>query len=136
VLVAPPVSLERHAGWFARRLGLPQKLQRAMRLHFERRLGMRWRDFELPQSVANVRAAALVIHDALDREVSPGAGLTLARAWPGARFLATHGLGHRAVLKDPAVVADTIDFIAGRVVFAPPPARGEMRAFAAPAPLL
>ena len=116
VLVAPPISVKRYSEWFARRLGIAEPIRRAMQERFERRLGYRWSEFELPQSVARVRAAALVIHDAGDRDVLPASGLALARAWPGARWLRTRGLGDR-------------------VVFAPPPARGELSAYGAPAPL-
>jgi pimeloyl-ACP methyl ester carboxylesterase len=135
VLIAAPTSVERYSKYFARRLGVSEPVRRAMQERLERQLGKAWREFELPHAVANVRAQALVIHDAADDEVAPSSGLALAQAWPGARFLATHGLGHRRILRDPGVVRDAIDFIAGRVVFAPPPPRGETRAFAAPAPL-
>ena len=135
VLIAPPTSIERYSGWFARKLGLPESLRSQMQQRFERRLGHRWDEFELPQSVRNVRAKALVVHDAGDREVTPASGLSLARAWPGARFLRTEGLGHRAILRDPQVVTDAVDFIANRVVFSPPPKRGEASAYFEPAPI-
>jgi len=85
--------------------------------------------------LAQVQAGALVVHDRADREVSYGAGLALARAWKGARLVATRGLGHRKILRAVEVVQDTVDFIAERVVFAPPPARGESQPYSAPAPI-
>lgn len=136
VLIAPATSMQRYSSHFARRLGLPERVRHAMQEHFEQRLGMPWQAFELPQWVAGVQAPALVIHDGDDRDVSIASGLALARAWPGARFVATQGLGHRAILRAPEVARDALDFIAGRVVFAPPPACGETRAFAQPAPLV
>jgi pimeloyl-ACP methyl ester carboxylesterase len=120
VLIAPPTSMQRYSGWFARKLGLPEALRREMQQRFERRLGTRWDEFELPQSVSGVRAKALIVHDAGDREVAPSSGLALARAWPDARLLRTEGLGHRAILRDPEVVQDAVDFITDRVVFARP----------------
>lgn len=135
VLIAPPTSLERYSGYFARRLGIAEPVRRAMQERFERALGRRWAEFELPGSVAEVRAPALVIHDAADRDVPQSAGLALARAWPGARFLGTLGLGHRRILRAPEVVRDAIDFLGDRVVFAPPRAQGEANAYAAPAPI-
>lgn len=135
VLIAPPISMERYSGYFARKLGIAEPVRRAMQERFERNLGQRWSEFELPQSVANVRAEALVIHDAGDRDVAQSAGIALARSWPGARFSGTRGLGHRRILRDPAVVQDTVDFLAMRVQFAPPPARGAA-VFGAPAPIL
>ena len=135
VLVASPTSLARYSSYFARKLGIGETLRSAMQERFERRLGRAWKDFELPQSVASVRAPALVIHDTADGDVAFSSGLALARGWPKARFLATSGLGHRAILRDAAVVQDAIDFIADQVVFAPAPARGETTAFATPAPV-
>lgn len=135
VLIAPPTSVERHSGFFARKLGIPEPVRRAMQERFERDLGQRWAQFELPQAVADVRAQALVIHDAGDREVAQAAGIALARTWPGARFSGTRGLGHRLILRDPAVVQDAVDFLANEVAFAPPPACGAA-AFGAPAPIL
>ena len=135
VLIAPPTSVERYSGFFARSLGIPEPVRRAMQEHFERNLGQRWSQFELPQAVAEVRAQALVIHDAGDREVAQAAGIALARTWPGARFSGTRGLGHRLILRDPTVLQDAVDFLANQVEFSPPPARGAA-AFGAPAPIL
>jgi len=136
VLVAPPTSVERYSGHFARRLGIAEPVRRAMQERFERAFGRRWSEFELPGAVANVRAEALVVHDHEDRDVPFSSGLALARAWSGARLAATRGLGHRRILRAGEVVQDAIDFIAGRVVFAPPPARGEKSPYRAPAPLV
>lgn len=111
VLVAPPTSLQRYSGYFARRLGIAESIRREMQERFERLYGYRWDGFELPQSVARMKAQALVIHDSDDRDVPVSSGLALARAWRGARFLGTDGLGHRRILRDPAVVADAVDFL-------------------------
>ena len=135
VLLAPPTSVERYSVMFARRLGIAEPVRAAMQRRFEQAFGRPWKDFELPASVASVRAPALVIHDSADTEVRATAGLSLARAWPGAAFIATRGLGHRGVLRDAGVVGDVVDFVADRVVFSPPPPR-DARTFAAPAPLL
>jgi pimeloyl-ACP methyl ester carboxylesterase len=135
VLVAPPISVERYSGYFARRMGIAEPVRRQMQEHFERILGRRWSEFELPAAVAKVCAPALVIHDKEDREVNYGSGLALARAWRGARLVSTSGLGHRRVLRAPEVVQDAVDFIADRVVFPPPPARGESQPYSAPSPI-
>jgi len=136
VLVAPPASLVGYSAWFARKLGLGEAFRSRLQSSVERRLGVRWDELELPGSVASIDAPALVIHDQDDAEVGLEAGLAVARAWPGARFLRTAGLGHNAILRDPGVVRDAIDFLAAEVKFAPPPAPGEWSAFPGPAPLL
>lgn len=135
VLVAPPASLVGYSAWFARRLGLGETLRARLQSAVERRYGVRWDELELPGAVASLEAPALVIHDENDADVRVSAGLSVARAWPDARFVRTTGLGHTAILRDPGVVRDTIDFLHGEVDFPHPPARGEGSAFAGPAPL-
>lgn len=135
VLVAPPASVIRHSRHFARSVGIPERVRSAMQETLERRIGTKWNDFELPGSVAGTRSRALVIHDAEDAEVSLAAGLAVARAWRGASFVRTRGLGHRLILRDPQVVRDATDFLGARVVFARPPAQGA-RTFDAPAPII
>jgi pimeloyl-ACP methyl ester carboxylesterase len=136
VLVAPPVSIERYAGYFARKLGLRESIRRAMQENLEARLGRRLKEFELPGSVASAIAPALVIHDYDDREVPFSSGVALGRAWRGARMVRTRGLGHRAILRDPGVVQDALDFIADRTVFPRPLDAGEASAYRAPSPLI
>ena len=135
VLLAPPTSIQRYSGYFARRLGIPERIRAAMQERFERRFGRRWQEFELPHSVAQARAPALVVHDVDDREVAYASGEALARAWADARLASTRGLGHRGVLRDPGVVRDAVDFIDARTAFARPAEHGAAT-FAQPAPLL
>ncbi len=136
VLVAPPSSLVGYSAWFARKLGLGEGLRRKLQAAVERRYGVCWDELELPRSVDSLAVPALVIHDEGDADVPLAAGLAVARAWPGARFVRTAGLGHNAILRDPGAVQDTVDFLRDAVVFAPPPARDEWSAFPGPAPLL
>jgi pimeloyl-ACP methyl ester carboxylesterase len=135
VMIAPPSSLLRYSRIFARHLGLPERLRAAMQWRFEQRYGVKWQSFEMPHAVAGLKSAALVIHDEGDRDVTIESGLAVARAWPDARFKRTTGLGHRRILKSPAVIQDTVDFITGQVVFSPPPPVDEWQAFPGPAPI-
>lgn len=135
VLIAPPSSLMRYSRIFAKHFGLPERIRAAMQWRFEQRYGVKWQSFEMPQAVANLAAKALVIHDSGDRDVNIESGLTVARSWPDARFKRTAGLGHRRILKSPAVIQDAVDFMAGQVIFSPPPPADEWHAFPGPAPL-
>jgi pimeloyl-ACP methyl ester carboxylesterase len=94
VLVAPPTSVERYSGYFARRLGIAEPIRRQMQEHFERALGRRWSEFELPGSVAQVQAmrwSSTIARTARFRTArdsrSPAPGR--ARAWSPRRALAT-----------------------------------------------
>jgi pimeloyl-ACP methyl ester carboxylesterase len=53
----------------------------------------------------------LLIHDRGDPDVPFRHAEEVAAAWPGARVLATDGLGHRAVLRDPTVVRSAVAFL-------------------------
>ena len=52
-----------------------------------------------------IRVPTLVVHDRGDRTNAFRDGQAFARAIRSAQFLATEGLGHHRLLKDPAVLA-------------------------------
>jgi pimeloyl-ACP methyl ester carboxylesterase len=54
----------------------------------------------------------LLVHDRLDAETGWADSAAIARSWPGARLVSTTGLGHRRILRDPAVVAEATAFVA------------------------
>ena len=135
VLIAPPSSVIRYSKFFARYLGISERIRDAMQWRFEQRTGVAWQEFELPHSVARIRAKALVIHDRDDRDVGIDSGLAIARAWPDARFHETRRLGHNRILRDREVIQHTVDFLGNRVEFQRPPAAGERSAYSEPAPL-
>jgi pimeloyl-ACP methyl ester carboxylesterase len=56
-------------------------------------------------------ASLLVFHDRDDAEVSLRHGDRLSSVWPEARLVITDGLGHRRILRDPAVIAETVAFV-------------------------
>lgn len=112
VLIAAPADVVRFSTAFADHLRIPAAARTAMRRNLEVRLNARWDDLHLPAIVRGLSAAALVVHDRNDTDVPFGQAEEIAAAWPGARLLATHGLGHRAVLRDAGVVRATAGFLA------------------------
>lgn len=54
---------------------------------------------------------AMVVHDTEDKEVPFTAAEHIKKNWPSIEFLATTGLGHRRILKDPGVIKAVTDFI-------------------------
>ncbi len=117
VLIAPPSSLIGYSKMFSRYMGIPERIRAAMQWRFEKRYGVDWQEFELPDSVESIDAAALFIHDRDDKETKFEGGLALAKTWRDARFLATDGLGHRRILRSASVVQSAIDFINDDVLF-------------------
>ncbi|MDH3404602.1 MAG: hypothetical protein OEP45_13350, partial [Acidobacteriota bacterium] len=52
----------------------------------------------------------LAIHDRGDREVPLAEVRRVVAAWPHAELVLTEELGHRRILRDPAVVARVVEF--------------------------
>lgn len=56
----------------------------------------------------------LIFHDPQDRTVPFGASQALHQNWPDSRLVELSGLGHRRLLSDAQVIAQSVAFIAGR----------------------
>ena len=111
VLIAPPSDVVVFSHAFATHVNLPPRAHAAMRRNLESRLRMRWDDLRIPALARELRAPVLVIHDRDDPDVPFAHAEEIAEAWPEARLVATTGLGHRAILRDPAVVRETVSFL-------------------------
>jgi pimeloyl-ACP methyl ester carboxylesterase len=114
VFLAPAGNPEGFTRTFATRLGLGPASLRAMRLRAERRIGVRFEELDVRVLARGQRAPLLVFHDREDEEIGWDDGAAVAEAWPGAQIVTTRGLGHHRLLKDPAVVARAVAFLAGR----------------------
>ena len=111
VLLAPPASLTDYSHRFARLLRLPEGIRALMQAQIERRFGIRWSDFEVEATAPRLTQPALIVHDVDDRDNPFRDGERYARHWPGARLVATQGLGHRGALYDSAVINEVAAFI-------------------------
>ncbi len=113
VLVAAPADVVVYSHAFADHLHIPPRAHDAMRRNLEATLQMRWEDLHLPTLARAMTVPLLVVHDRDDPDVPFTHGEAIAQAWPGAELLATRGLGHRAVLRDPLVVSRVVGFLGG-----------------------
>ncbi len=113
VLLAPPADVRIFSDIFAETLAVPRRVQETMHRNLEARLRMTWEDLDIPALVRRLSPEALVIHDRDDADVPIAHGERIVEAWRGSRLVRTEGLGHRAILRDPAVVRRTVDFMAG-----------------------
>jgi pimeloyl-ACP methyl ester carboxylesterase len=111
VLLAPPADVRIFSDLFARTLAIGPTVQETMHRNIERRLRVVWDDLHIPSLVRELPAAALVIHDRDDTDVPLSHGEEIVGAWAGSRLETTSGLGHRALLRDPAVVCRTVAFL-------------------------
>lgn len=112
VLVAPPAHPARFADALARYLWWPRGVQRRMTRRIERRLGHVWDDFEIPVLARGRTEPALLLHDADDAVTPASDSRAIHAAWRGSVYEETRGLGHRAILRDPAVAARITAFLA------------------------
>lgn len=111
VLLAPPASLTDYSHRFARLLRLPEGIRALMQAQIERRFGIRWSDFEVEATAPKLSQPALIVHDVDDHDNPFRDGERYARHWPGARLVATQGLGHRGALRDTAVIHEVTAFL-------------------------
>ena len=114
VLVAPMASPESYARQLGTALGFGEATHRRVISRVERRVGAPMRHFDVPElGRAVAMPATLVVHDRADAFTPVSDGAAIAAAWPTARLHVTTGLGHARLLRDPAVVAEVVDFVAG-----------------------
>lgn len=111
VVIAAPASFEVHLKTLSRRVGLGSSAQRSLRKRLERRY-VPVAELDRLDLFPVTRMRALFVHDRDDREVAFAHVETLHRAWGGSRMLATDGLGHHRILRDPAVIAAVTAFVA------------------------
>lgn len=110
VLVAPAASPQAYTRLFAHVFGLSERLRAGLQQRIEAREGVLMRNFEPHVLGERLRLPTLVIHDRKDTINRFSDGEAYAAAIPGARLVATDGLGHRALLKDAAVVREVVAF--------------------------
>lgn len=113
VLLAPPASPANYTRYFAQVFGLNERTRAAMQRRIEAREGVLMQHFEPRHVAPRIRVPTLVVHDRADRINAFADGQAFAHAVQGAQLVATEGLGHRRILKDPAVLAQVAAF-AGR----------------------
>ena len=98
---------------FADALALPDVAADRFIGGVERIVGRPAEDLDVRRLAAGIHIPGLVVHDSGDRHVPYADATRVASAWPAARLLTTHGLGHNRILSDPAVVAEVVEFVAG-----------------------
>lgn len=115
VAIAPNVIIEDAVAHFATIAELEAPQRAMLEGHLAASNGVAMDGLALDTLVGRRRDDLLVVHDTGDREVLIVQGERLAAAWPQAELLATTGLGHRRVLRDPAVIERVVAFAAGHV---------------------
>ncbi|HHJ34257.1 MAG TPA: alpha/beta hydrolase [Gammaproteobacteria bacterium] len=111
-LICPPNNFQVILDNFQRILQLPDCVMQAMERISYATHGQVIRDLvDMENNVRRLSCKSLLIHDEDDTDISWHSSEKIARAWPGARFIKTQGLGHRRIVRDSQVVQHIIDFL-------------------------
>jgi pimeloyl-ACP methyl ester carboxylesterase len=113
VFLAPAANPADWADSFGHMLGLNPGVMTRLRARSEQRLRFNWDDLDARLHARGMSAPLLVIHDREDDVVPFSNGEDIASSWRGAELVETIGLGHRDVLRDPAVISQVLRFIGG-----------------------
>jgi pimeloyl-ACP methyl ester carboxylesterase len=111
VMISPNVLIDDAVRRFAHLVGLDETDRETFEQRIAEQTGVDIADVAIDRLAADRDDALLVIHDADDREVPFAHGERLAATWPNADLITTHGLGHRRILRDPEILAATVDFV-------------------------
>lgn len=110
--ICPPKNFQVLVDNFQRILTLPDNVMKILIRKTYASHGQITRDaVDTLNNVRNLSCRGLIIHDEDDIEISWHGGEDIARAWPGAKFIKTKGLGHRRIIHDKEVVRNIVDFI-------------------------
>jgi pimeloyl-ACP methyl ester carboxylesterase len=117
VFVSPMADPLPYTRAFAARLGFGERVRARLVDRIERRVAMPMSAFSVPAVAGQIATPPLLlVHDRLDSETGWSDSAAIARAWPAARLVTTSGLGHRRILRDPAVVAEVTGFLTAAAV--------------------
>lgn len=111
VLVSAPAHPRRFYRALMGHLQIPPEAWPGHEAAFEAHLGLPWSLAEVPRRLAERSCPTLVVHDHEDREVPFSEAEDLAAAGPQVTLHGTRGLGHRRILKDPALLQAITAFL-------------------------
>lgn len=114
VLVAPMVEVVPLLDLFQAAVGFGARTRRAFDRQVREFVGIPVEEFDaVVQSRHADPLPTLVVADPGDRQAPYAGAQRLVAALPDARLVTTEGLGHRRILRDPAVVAEVVGFVTG-----------------------
>lgn len=114
ILISPLTSVETHLRRMCKQVQLPKDGIGVLLRKVEQSVGVPVSAFEAVNLMKGRRDATLIIHDTHDRKVNVWSSRAIYVANQNSRYLETSGLGHRRILKDPRVVAETVRFVSAK----------------------
>lgn len=111
VLIASPAFYERVVHFFAKSLKLSERAEAVFVEFVTKIAGLHPRELNIGAIGSKLNIPAMVVHDVNDNAVNFLSATAITEAWPYSVLLRTEGLGHRRILKDPAVIQSVTKFI-------------------------
>ncbi len=114
VIIAAPSRLEGVFDRYYNHIRLSTPARRRFENILQSKTGLNMEEASLIRSNISTESQVLVIHDIHDREVPFSDFQELQNHWKSARFVATHGLGHRRILRDISIGHEIVDFFSDK----------------------
>lgn len=111
VLIGAPSELANMMDEWARARGVSQPVVEGMHQAVTARFGQTVEAFSVAMVAPSVKSAGLIVHDEGDEAVPFQEAEAIARAWVGAKLVATSGLGHRGPLRSLNVIRQIVRFL-------------------------
>lgn len=111
VIIASPSNLGNVTKRYHEQIRLSKAASRSLFKLVEDSVGLTHDEVSLINNDMSEGSDTMVIHDMNDREVPFSDFKELQNRWTRARFVATHGLGHRRILRDMTVGHQIADFL-------------------------
>ena len=109
--ISPVLRLRELFVGAARQIGVPAKITEKMIVTFEAQYDYSLTEDNPIRLLEQLSVPMLIAHDAQDRTVSINDSEQQAWMYDNVDLLVTHGLGHRRILSDPAVIDAAINHI-------------------------
>ena len=112
VLISSPSSIHNVLDRFANFIGLSETNTAKFARLIEKAVGQPTQALSTATNVRELSCEGLIIHDRSDIEVPYEDAMEIAANWKSSRLFSTEGLGHRAIIRQPAVWKEVADFLA------------------------
>ncbi len=114
VVLIAPADPALALGRFSRSVGLAEPVQQRLAEDMESRYGARMDTYSAQALARGASPPTLVIHDHDDRWVPIDDAHSFIEGRPDIELVATHGLGHHRILREPQVIESALRYLDGR----------------------
>ena len=115
ILIASPSNLQRVIDTFSGYLQLKKSVADAMQSQLEEWAGIDMENLDLNSKIPRMTVPAMIVHDPEDREVSFKNAEILNSRWRHSQLLSVPKVGHRRILRAPAVLEAATDFMKSQI---------------------